>query len=187
LSRFQKLIGATRSKLLPVSAAAAVPHRLPSAAAVFGALPDHANAAAERLVPNGRQVSSVSSRLRISMRSIGADATTSSAKGHLLRRRAQDVAHHRRSYPRARSGAEIGILCEELGVGLECDARFQDRPTAGRRVVMAFAQRIEQCLAREPGREQARQPAVGAEQRRAGWLAPCRPLWPSLLARMPTR
>src|SRR6185295_11617760 len=83
---------------------------------------------------------------------------------HVLCARAHDVAHHRGARFAARAWPEIRVIGIELGVGIEVNTRIEDHAAAGRRVMMAFSQCLEQRLARESGREQARQPAICAEQ-----------------------
>jgi len=85
----------------------AVPDRLPSAPAVFGALPDQADAPAKCCGSYGRTVSSSSSRLRISTRSIGAEPTMSTSRV-TSHQRAQNVAHHGGTDFARSGGAEIG-------------------------------------------------------------------------------
>ncbi len=90
------------------------------------------------------------------------------AERHGLVGRLQDVAHHRLPAGRGRCHAEIGSVAVEPGLVVEQGARLEHHAAARGGVVVAPPQGVEQPGAGEVAGEQARQPAIGAEQRGAG-------------------
>ena len=128
-----------------------------------------------------------SMRLRTSTDSIGASVARSNSELHLhvgvaVPSMAPSALAHPACWRHRGSFRIVGVAApREVGRHVQVGA------TAGGGVMAALAQALGQRLAVERIGDQAAQPAVGAEQRGAGWLAPWRPLWPSLLARMPTR
>ena len=128
-------------------------------------------------------------RLRTSTDSIGASVARSNSNSTMSVSQSRDGTHVRAAHLRAGGiGGEFRIVGVAARRRAEVGRHVQVGATAGGGVMAALAQALGQRLAVERIGDQAAQPAVGAEQRGAGMAgAVASPLWPSLLARMPTR
>ena len=165
----------------------AVPDGLASAAPVFGAFPQHADAPAEvRLCVGPEDLHRLQSIPDIDALD-GRRAVDIDPESHLTVAGTKDVAHHRFVCRFGTHVAHVRVFGEPFRRVVEDGAGVEHHAAAGGAVVVAFLQAIHEAGPVERRRQYAGQPAIGAELGGPGCEAPGRPLWPSELDTMPTR